>query len=122
MQIQRRQDHVHGGPGVQPVLPHRADRVPGGRRRPLCGAHYGERPQVVDADAAVLGRRVAPQFQYRQAAARALLRPHRLRLRQGVHRQERHPRRMERRVHLPVRGELLIRPGSRGSVSVYRAI
>jgi hypothetical protein len=62
----------------------------------------------VDPDGAELGRALALQLQHRQGAEGALLAPADLRLRQGARRQQRHPRRLEPRGHVPLLGELLL--------------
>jgi len=62
----------------------------------------------LDPDGAELGRALALQLQHRQGAQGALLAPPHLRLRQGARRQQRHPRRLEPRRHVPLLGELLL--------------
>ena len=104
MQVPRRERRVQGGPGREPVLLRRADRVRGRRRRPQGRRPDGGRQQRVDTHGAQLGRDVAPQ--QRQETQSAVRAPAHLRLRQGARRQQRHPGRVEARQGLPFLGQL----------------
>jgi hypothetical protein len=105
VQLQWHGNRLQGGPGLKPVLPRRAHPVPERRRGPRRGAHHAAGPgRRVDADAALVGRHVARQ--HRQAAARPVLGPTRLGLRQGARRRERDPRRLARGYDVLVQAEL----------------
>jgi hypothetical protein len=98
----RRRDLL-GGAGLQPELPGRADRVRGQRQRPRLRGHdadAGRDVGAVDADAAVVGRRVEDQLGLRPPGP--LQHPPHLQLWQGARRQQRHTCGVERRRRVPV--------------------
>uniref|UniRef100_A0A453P8K4 Uncharacterized protein n=1 Tax=Aegilops tauschii subsp. strangulata TaxID=200361 RepID=A0A453P8K4_AEGTS len=98
---------LQGGRRLQLLLPRHAHRVRGRRRRPVVGGAHAERRQRrgLDQDGPVVGRGV--EVQLRGHAAGALLGPPHLQLRQAPRGEQRHPRRLEARQHLPLRRQLL---------------
>jgi hypothetical protein len=105
VQLARAGHRVQGGRRLEPELLRGAHRVRvRGRRAGVRGAHAARRRRGVGADAAVVGRRVAVQL--RRHPAGALLRPPHLRLRQDGRRQQRHPRGVDARRHVPLGRQL----------------
>ncbi|NP_001136518.1 Expansin-B4 [Zea mays] len=107
VQLARAGHRVQGGRRLEPELLRGAHRVRvRGRRAGVRGAHAARRRRRggVGADAAVVGRGVAVQL--RRHPAGALLRPPHLRLRRDGRRQQRHPRGVDARRHVPLGRQL----------------
>lgn len=104
VQLGRSGADIRGGRRLEPALLRRARPVPERRRRPLGRrAHAGRRRRGgVDADAALVGCRL--EARRRVGTAGAALPPPDLQLREEARRQQRHPRWVEGRRRVPVRG------------------